>query len=120
MTREIEFRLDTIDRICIWTSWNSKWSNKWYRAQKRIFAGYEGENEATQLSFKFGEEFDGYTITLLFDSYGTETESDPQTEDFTYDMPSALMVPEVVRMRIKAVNDEEISLSTEIILEIKR
>ena len=115
MVREIDFSVNDIDKVYI----NSD-TYMGYNNGRRLFAGYEGENEATRLSFTFGSDFSGYTITLLLTVDGTEYETSSQTDDFDYDIPTAYMKPEAVRMVIKAVSGTQILLSDEIILEIER
>lgn len=115
MTREIEFDIGEIDRLYI----NSDFFTGWYDG-RRIFAGYSGENNATVLSFTFGMDFDGYTVSLMLEIDGTQTTVTSSTDDFDYAIPSAYMVPEVVIMQLKAVSGTQILLSPEVHMEIYR
>ena len=115
MVREIMFDVDTIKRMYVHSD---EWDG-WYDG-RRLFAGYEGENEATQLSFTFGADFDGYTISLVFDVDGTATVVETATDDFDYEIPEAYMNAEVIIANVKAVLGTQILYSRNIHLEVKR
>ena len=85
MYREIGFTVNTIDDIDFYADW--------YR-RGRIFAGCEGEEDATLLLFYFSSEFDDYTISLIMN--GEEVE----LEDNEYIIPSEYMKPEKIKMVI--------------------
>jgi len=110
MTREIKFELSTIDDIYVDSdSFTGDYKGKF------IFAGYEGEHEATRLSFSFSPDFDDYAVTLLLQD-GTELELN---ED-DYDIPDEYMVGEELEFKIKAVNGDQILVSMPILLKIER
>lgn len=115
MTRQINFQLSTIDDIYV----SSDTFEGTYKG-KRLFAGYEGENEATRLSFAFDSGFDNYTITLLLSGDDLEETEVELSEDDEYDIPDDYMLPEIVQMKIKAVYGLQILYSPTINLWIKR
>jgi len=116
MNRELEFSISDIDRIHI-----SSDTFLGYYAGKRLYAGQEGENESTRLTFTFGEKFDGYDISILFD--GTEATTYTIAEgdrEFSYDIPEESMVAEVINMQITAEKDGQSVKSRVVYLEVKR
>ena len=115
MNREIEI---DVEKSKLWVR-SDTFSGR-YVSGRRLFAGYEGENEATQLSFTFSADFDGYTISLIFTVDGTDYTVGSYTDDFDYDIPSTYMVSEAVPLRIKAVSGDQIIYSDEIILEVQK
>ena len=115
MTRQINFQLSTIDDIYV----SSDTFEGTYKG-KRLFAGYEGENEATRLSFAFDSGFDDYTITLLLSGDDLEEIEVELSEDDEYDIPDDYMLPEIVHMRVKAVNETQILYSPYIELLVRK
>lgn len=116
MVRELTFSISGIDRIYVYSD-----TFTGHYAGKRLFAGQEGENEATRLKFQFGEIFDGYTVRISFN--GTEATAYIISEgdrEFSYDIPEDSMIPEVVKMQIEAEKDGQSVKSRVVYLEVKR
>ncbi len=116
MVREIAFCIGDIDRIYVYSD-----TFRGAYTGKRLFAGQAGENEATRLTFRLGEKFDGYTVRVRFD--GTETAAYMISEgdrEFSYDIPEESMMPEVIKMQLEAEKDGQSVKSRVIYLEVKR
>lgn len=116
MNRETTFSISDIDRIHI----SSDTYNDIYRG-RRLYAGQSGENEATRLTFSFGEDFDGYTISVTFGGVEVTTYLiSATTREFSYDIPDDYMLPEVIKMQIEAELDGQSVKSRLIYLEVER
>ncbi len=116
MVRVITFSIGDIDRIYVYSD-----TFTGYYAGKRLYAGQAGENEATRLSFKFGEKFDGYTVRVNFS--GAEATAYIISEgdrEFSYDIPEESMIPEVIKMAVEAEKDGQSVKSRAVYLEVKR
>ena len=117
MKREIQFELSSPDDIFV--SFTNEYGKDIYYSNyegEPIFAGYEGENEATRLSFTFSSEFDDYVITLLL---ADNTELELSDNDY-YDIQDEYIVGEDLEFKVKAASDDQILISQPILLKIKR
>ena len=116
MNREINFYVNDIDDIRI----ASDTFNGTLTALKRnrLFAGREGEGLATRLIFTFSSDLDTYTKSLVVDGTGVSLTALDDT--WYYDLPSATMTAETVKVVVKAVLSTRTLLSKPIWLEVKR
>jgi hypothetical protein len=116
MNREIDFSISDIDKVYIYSdTFNGLYTGR------RLYAGQSGENEATRLTFTFGEDFDGFTISVTFGGTEVTTYNTTSSDrEFSYDIPEESMIPEVIKMQIEAEKDGQTFSSRLIYLEVKR
>lgn len=116
MYREIDFNINDIDQVYV----SSDTFNGLYK-KGRIYIGQSGEDEATQLTFSFGSDFEDLTAYLYFD--GTSVASQALSSgsmDLEYEVPDTYMIPEVIKAQIQVTDGTQTFKTRLIYLEVKR